>query len=454
MSGPGTLHGMNEGADSLRGDVRVVVGGHLKGQPIRFHRDRPLGFAHLERSSSGAWEDYGGGLLAGFLRAAGAIQLSHRHPVAVASDRLDEAGARILACVQRSRNADPAWIEAPHARSLAGGDSVVVLMLTRRQARWLGASGAIERVEMPTGQRLDALLVGTDGEAELPPEYRQQLLDIPGLAIAPPLFQLGSGYKREAKLDNPYSCVLSPKHLELLGHGYCLIRNPYLEEAYPGLNTQIAALPEYDSVIPPERVLLDATLYVSVGLRSGELCLIEPLGKDPNRATRRVFRYRHAICRVGRTSAADMEKPLARLPQEVLEGMGVDGGADVVIESVAREGDVAELRKLKLRALPTRVEIPPLTQDAPDYFDETGSLDIPTIHLDLIRRRKLGVVQGSAVYVRPALSSVLLEELSSVLLLLAAGIVGGVATDTLWLSAALAVVYVVFVIWKTLRSFR
>lgn len=406
-------------------------------------------------SLPGDTQGYEGRLLPGFLRAAGAIQLSHRHPVAVSADRLEEARHRILARLQNSRNADPAWIEVPHTFAAPKeGSALTLLMLTQRQAKWLGASGMIGRVEVPSGQRLDALVVAGAGNNELPPEYRQQLLEIPGLVITPPLFQLGSGYQREAGLDNPYSCVLHPSHESNLGRGYCLIRNPYLEDAYSGLNSQITALPEYDSVVPIERVLLDATLYVSVGLRSGELCLVEPLGKEPNRMGRRVFRYRHAICRVGRTSSADMEKPLARLSQEVLEGIGVNGGQEVVIEAVAREKDTAEIRSLKLRALPKRVEIPPFTQDAPDFFEETGSLDLPTIHLDSIRRRKLGIVQGSAVYVRPSLVSVLLEELSSVLLLLAAGIVGGVATDALWLSGVLAVIYVVFVLWRTLRSFR
>jgi hypothetical protein len=401
---------------------------------------------------------YQGSLLPGYLRTAGALQLSHRHPVAVAPDLLPTVRAVLFEHLPRSRNADPAWIEACHCKAITGPlqTHVTCLLLTKRQRIWLGQRGINVRVAAPTGQTLEATLLGVDGDLEsVSLEYRQQLLDIPDLDLVPPLYQLGSGYPRRAAFDNPYSCVLNPASRDRLGMGYCLISNPSLEQAYPGLVATIAALPEYDEVVPTERVLLDATLALSIGIRFGELCTIAQLSSAPSRTSRRVFRYRHSICRVGRTGTSDMEKPLARLPQEVFDGIGIEGGAQVVIEGVTSQRSGApEITRIKLRGLPIREPLLPFTPDAPDYFDETGSLDLPIVQLDLIRRRALGLVQGSAVYVRPGLPSIVAAELTSVLLLLAAAIVGSISASSLWLSVVLVVVYLVFVLWMTVRKFR
>lgn len=443
----------------LVGDVYVVTRGTLRHRRVRFHKRRPLGFGRLIPVDDGAPDPaYDGTLLPGYLRAAGAIQLSHRHPVAVPASLLPTVRTALLEQLERARQGDPAWIEVHHcaAAEARPHGSLTCLFLTRRQRHWLEHSGCVAKVTAPTEQVLEATVLGTgESMTEVPPEYRQQLLDIPDVVIAPPLFQLGSGYRRSTELANPYLCVLNPVHRGRFGSEYCMLRNHHLEAAYPGLLAAIAALLDYDAAVPEQRVLLDATLSLSIGMRFGEVCTIEPLTGAPGRAARRAFRYRHSICRVGRTGPADMEKPLVRVPEAVLDSIGIEAGAQIVVEGVTtltsgRPG----IRRIKLRALPTRETLLPFTPDTPDYFDETGSLDLPIVQLDAIRRRTLGLVQGSPVYVRPALPSILASEVSSVLLLLAAAIVGTVSTETLWLSAVLVTVYVAFVLWTTLRKFR
>jgi len=337
----------------------------------------------------------------------------------------------------------------------AGADGLLFFM-TRRQATWIPIQGEHVAVRTPNHQVLNAIWHGRGRGTALPPVYGEQPLHIEGLLLGSELFQLTPtwGRRHATESPNPYYCILNPRHRQSFGSRYCVIRNPYLENAYPGFSVRVPALPVYDDEIEPTQVALDATLYVSVGLRTGEVAAVEPVDAEPSRWGRRLFTYRHAVCRVTRAGAADMEKPLVRLPAEVLDSLGIESGGRVVIEGAVATPEGNEIRRLGLRALQSRTETPAYTYDGPDFFDEAGGLDIPLITLDRVRRESLGLNPGSPVYVRPALGTALADELTSVSLLLLAGTVGALAADELALSLALIAAYVTFVAWRTLRRFR
>jgi hypothetical protein len=112
------------------------------------------------------------------------------------------------------------------------------------------------------------------------------------------------------------------------------------------------------------------------------------------------------------------------------------------------------MQQVVLRGFEQRSDPVPLRYGGPDYFAEVGSIDLPPIAIDLIRRNKLGVSPGSAVYVRASFASLLFEEMSAVFLLLAAIFIGTLAQANIPLTVIICIAYVSLVLALAIRRFR
>ena len=81
----------------------------------------------------------------------------------------------------------------------------------------------------------------------------------------------------------------------------------------------------------------------------------------------------------------------------------------------------------------------------PDYQDLMGMDDLPPIHVDLAARKRLDVVPGSVVYIRPAIPSLIAKEFASVSLVLIVATFSAAALRNIIVAATAAMLYLVLV---------
>jgi len=171
-----------------------------------------------------------------------------------------------------------------------------------------------------------------------------------------------------------------------------------------------------------------------------------------------LFGNRRGVVRVGRTAMIDIEKPITRLPEEVLDLLGLSLGERVIVEALGVTKERSTARSVSLRALPMRSRSSLLdarsTVGVPDFQQLVGDEDVPLISLDLAARERLGIVPGAPVYLRPAISGVLAREFSSMTLLFAAAVFSAAALERPAWAVGVAATYFVITIAALVTRLR
>lgn len=417
-------------------DVRLLVG-------------RPLGAALTQDTRVGTG-------VAGILRRLGAAQLASRFLVAGESSTEQLVCGTLSEIRRRSAHYDPAWITlVPDS----GREDLIVFALTRAQVEAIDEWLPPIEVTLQNGQNVRTIDVtaeqwwGRRNTYELVPwtepisdleDYGPSTLQLQGSPSAPFAGRLGS--------SNSYFCVVNPTHKAMLGSGFAVVINPLLEKDYRGLVARFPVLLRYREEVTPDRIILDETIEVAIGLRPGEPLLVQR-GPSGRTGRRHILSYRHTLCRAIPAATLDMEKPIVRIEPAVFDVLGVSAGSRLILEGIHEQAN-GRLTKVKVRGLEERGGRLPLTSGVPDVLDTIGSVDLPQIAMDLATRNALGISRGGAVYVRPALSSVIADEFTNLSLVLLAATVGSVASDHLLFAAILAAVYATLTVLYLLRRLR
>lgn len=422
---------------------------------------RPLAASRLVNTAD---VDYPGKMLPGLLRRAGAVQVGNRIPVAVA-----QGLAAVASDLERRLDhdvdllsADTAWIRIDGCRSCPEGSPVAGYLLAAAQLDQLrDLEGPLGDLVLPNGQIVRAIWLGygrPDCRPVADPLSKQPFVP-PGESLGEPhggwwTFQStpSSDYSEVVPSSYAYHVVLHRSHCGGLGEGFVVLRNRELEERFPDLDTTLLLRVAYSERISPERAAVEEAALVACGLREGEPCWISRMsGPKP----RTLFQYRHVLCRVGPASTVDQDKPLCRVPEHVLEAMGSRAGEVVRVETYCRRSNPPRPKSATIRALVDRPqELPALRGGAPDFRDEVGHEDLPTIRLDATRQEQLDVTRGSAVYVRPRVVAYTARAGSSTGFVMIGAVLGAVASEQLVLGIALAGVVLaahLAVLWTGLR---
>jgi hypothetical protein len=423
----------SEGYESI--EVRLIAG-------------RPLGAARTGDTKVGRGA-------AGIIRKLGGVQIAARYLVAGDVSAQEEICAALSAARRLSAHYDPAWL----ALSPTPDDgTIIIFALTRAQVEildiWLPACGVV----LNNGQTIKT--VDTKGNQwwsrqntyELStwhiPVPRNGTVDpsavqLQAIPSAPFAYKLGS--------PNAYFCVVNPCHQPALGRGFAIVINPYLEQDYRGIAARFPVLIRFSDKVPLDRVSIDETVAVAIGLRAGEPLLVQR-GPRRHQSSRRILSFRHAVCRAVPAATLDMEKPVVRLSNAVFDVLGVSSGSRIVIEGL---GEVAQRRlsRVVVRGLEERSERLALG-GTPDILDIVGSVDLPAIAMDLATRERLGVSRGTAVYVRPALGSILADEFTSLSFVLLAATVGSIVSNHVIITVVLITIYSVLTLMYIGRKLR
>lgn len=421
----------------------------------------PIGAARCDQSHP----HQPGAPVAGLLRIAGSPQLATRYPVAVAPSALDQLAEHLATAWERKHPLDPLWISVDGIGS--DGRATVLVLLTREQSdvarsSLLGLSLADE-IRLPNGQ-----IVRPTHPADTDWLSRSNTMECRPIAFteaSPGLMADGESYfqaapsgehTRRLAASHSFRCLLHPSLRHRFRSGFASVRNPVLEQTYPGVDLALAVLVRFADKVDGEHVVVDETVSTAIGLRPGEIVEVVPLPKLAPELAKRALSFRHSLCRVYGSNTTDMEKPLIRLPDEVLDIIGVPAGARVVLEHIACRQDQPPTRhKIVVRALPWRGEQWPVPKPGvPDILMETGSQDLPPVTLDLACQKQLDTTRGSVVYVRPAVGSLVVDEWSNaatavVVAALGAAVLGQVLLTVLFVAAFMALL--VLQVWRRLR---
>jgi len=137
-----------------------------------------------------------------------------------------------------------------------------------------------------------------------------------------------------------YFCLIHPEHASRVTTDYVYVRNPFFAVDFPGLRTAIPVRVIFDERVLPGRVVVDSTTLFAIGLPLGEPVLLGGCQGKAGRLRDALFGHRHALARVGRTAVIDIEKPVTRLPEEMMDLLGTASGDRVIVEAAAdRDGD-------------------------------------------------------------------------------------------------------------------
>ena len=360
-------------------------------------------------------------------------QPAARYPLFVEPAYVDELTERILGLIKTGRYFDTAWIALtshpfPRSPKQKHADQGTVFLLTREQL--LGVRSGRHSVTriISSGQVLRTVNAAgadpahRDNTVEMLPLVFEGWEATKGLRAGELGLQAAASAPFAELLRSPYShqCVLNPAHSDALGEGFVLVRNHILEQRHPGLDLRFPVLTRFDARVHPDRVVLDATTSRAVGLRAGEFVGISRLPASDARVRRRIFSFRHCVCRVQSATTTDMEKPIGRVSESVLDILGIPSGSQAIIEGVADGEQGPVMTRLSTRVLVDRGDDTSRKTGVPTLTTHTGAPDLPSVFLDLNARQALGVSLGSAVYVRPSLGSALtgrFTEVGAVLLL-------------------------------------
>ena len=415
---------------------------------IRLISGRPLGAARTDDTRVGRG-------VAGIIRNLGGTQIAARYLVAGDASAQEEVCAALSEARRLSAHYDPTWLAfspTPDDRSLT------VFALTRAQVEILDIWLPPRSMTLNNGQTIKTIdtsneqwwsrqntyeLVSWNIPVPRNWEVDSSAIQLQAMPSAPFAYRLGS--------PNAYFCVVNPCHAPELGKGFAIVINPYLEQDYHGILARFPVLIKFSDEVPPDRVSLDETVEVAIGLRAGEPLLVQR-GPRRHRSSRRILSFRHTLCRAIPASTLDMEKTVVRMSNAVFDVLGVSSGSRVVIEGLG-EATERRLSRAVVRGLEERGERLALG-GTPDILDIVGSVDLPAVAMDLATRERLGVSRGTAVYVRPAIGSILADEFTNISLVLLAGTVGSIATNHVAITIVLVTIYVVLTLMYIGRRLR
>jgi hypothetical protein len=432
--------------------------------PLHLRKGQPIGAARLGAHRRSG---YPGGELGGLLRSAGSLLVPFRYPLLVEPYELRRICRSLSTYCARSNYYDPAWIVARGEVLDSDGACLRecrVILLTREQLKSLAVAPRSERCRLNNNQVLRTVDVSREDAVDRKWTVElQQLKFLPAAAdhalIADELLlQAMPSAPFADKLTSQYSyyCVLNPVHRQRYGYGFLLVRNEQLERDYLGFKARLAIQSAFDDRVRPDAVGLDWTTSLAIGLRPGELVGVSPLPVAHADFRRRVFRFRHCLCRAVGATVLDMEQPIARLPSSVFDVLGLQGGNKVVLEGSSVIEEKERLSKITLRALEDREghERWTIATAVPSFTDIVGLPDLPFVAIDLEARMRLGITPGSPLYVRPAFSSVIVAEFTSISLVLLAAIFSAAALQSLGLALILIAVYLTVTTLILVQRFR
>ena len=409
-------------------------------------------------------------MLAGELRRRNSEQISNRRVIVLAGSAPGPPPRDLMALMARG-GIDPCWVRT---EALVSGEPRRALLLSRDQLQALRVRGEIEAIELPNGQTARALVEDrTTATTAWPPPLCVQPLVLAEMVLGQPegnrtmALQAvpSSRYAASVPSNNAFYAVVNRRHRWLFESGLVAVSNPWLEEDHPDLAAHFGVPVHYSSDVAVEEVALDDVVLLAIGARLGEPCQLERLPRaGPREAlNRRVFSFRHSVCRVTSAATVDQEQPVLRLPQAVFDIIGVAPGQKVVVESLQRGRD-GERRRARMRVRALLMHPVERDEEAHDvdvrlrtsirYLEVVGSIDLPSCAMDKVRREAVGASLGSAVYIRPSLTAVASTELSALTLLLAAGVVGSLSAENVPLSIVFGALAVVFVVIRGLARLR
>ncbi len=313
---------------------------------------------------------------------------------------------------------------------------------------------------LATGQLIDAPIGGTvaaDAATLVPKPYLVQPLGPPelpattGTLQAYPLNELPSDLVSGRA---QHVCFLHPDMRAGRQRTYISLSHPDDDRSLSDLHLSISAVPVYTASVPPGRIGIHETLLKSIGVRPGEPVSYERTRTLVPRLESRIFSFRQAIARVGYSHSVDVGYAVARIPDRLLDVLGIEPGQTVIVQGLrVRDGRRARPARIQVRALPLREP----DTDSPAFRNlraELGVQDVEIVGLDLLRRQDLAVEPGTPIIVRPALSSLLAQEVLPISLAFVTAIIGGVAQAQPIIVAAVSVLFVAFVMLLLLRRFR
>jgi hypothetical protein len=411
---------------------------------LRMRRGLPVGWAEIDPS----------GTLAGILGQLGAERIGRRFPVYFTEVDRDEVVGSLAALARRSPYFDRACVLL-QTSDLSGRPAAGFLALvTRAQAHGLPKGHPPASLVLDNGRVVQA--VDPDDLTPSTLEYQgAEYLngcgpDQPGDAELMLLTTPSSPFADRTHNRHSYFCLLHPAHATRITTDYVYVRNPFFAVDFPELRTAIPVRVIFDERVSPGRVVADSTTLFAIGLPLGEPVLLGTCHGRAGRLRDTLFGHRHAIARVGRTAVIDIEKPVTRMPEEMMDLLGTSPGDRVIVEAAAYRDARHEVTRVSLRALPWRERSPLLvarsSTGVPDYQHLVGDEDFPEVSLDLATRQRLGVVPGAAVYVWPAVTSLLGREFTSVSVILVAAIFSAAALQSLLLAAVSASIYLVLTV--------
>ena len=420
---------------------------------VEVRSGRQLG---LGRVASQGEEGYDGRLLNGLLGQLGHVQVAKRIPYALPGAKLVILHDEFRATCAQGRSFDRTIIIA-HCE-----DSTAVALLSQRQANLFRHhfEHSMKRT-LPNGQIVEPgdpnVAVNRDLSMEVQPVEFMSGVSQPTIQPGEKLLQAAPSVNFSAMIgrSHSYHCVLHPDHQQLFGRRYVAIRNPAFAEDNPDSTAEVGVVPKYDVRVQIDRIILDETTMLAIGLPHGERVAIRPTRRSPPVIRTRIFGYRHCLCRVTRTGVEYMEKPLARVPQSVFEVLGINPDEQITIERHPQQDDH---KSVSLRAVRSESPRPQLQSrmrnSSPDYEEVSGTEDLPAVQMDLLTRTILGVDPGDTVYIRPSVPGVLTREFSSVSLLFAAAIFSAASFRNIEIATAAGIIYLFIVLTIIVRRLR
>ncbi len=446
---------------------------HTKSIALEFEKGLPLSEVLLDKSD---FEDiYGGRRLPGLLRSIGSMQIATRVLVCVEEQLCQVVNDRLISICQNDELYDPAWIFCPAVSISDSGASkeAAAFLLTPDQARQVlsfyphpRAHGKKLRYVLPNFQVLTETSTFHDIKdrnmtIELQPiEYfsSNDIIKEAHVQKHPDRLLLqaspSSPFADRLGSTHLYAAVLNPIHKAKLGSGFVSIWNPLLPLRRGAIDLSLPLVIAYDNRVQQGCAVLDETTAVAIGLRPGEYVEVEQVRDRRARIERYFLGFRHSICRVSAPNMTDIEKPVVRIGESVLDLLGTSSGDRVIVEANRTEQDPYSVSRMSIRGLVSRDIRPPIHGGYIDIYDQVGSVDIPSIEMDLNSRRRLGISRGSPVYVRPSFSSIASKSFTTLSLSLLAAVVSSVAGKQYALAATVSAIYLLLAGYLLLREFR
>lgn len=189
-----------------------------------------------------------------------------------------------------------------------------------------------------------------------------------------------------------------------------------------------------DTKMPGRRVSLHESILLSLGFGPGD-----PIFIEPSNIPRRVWQSsslmgnREIIAIAQYAHDIDAGYAVGRMNDDAIDLLGVTPGQRVEIRgrAIGRSFFGApKVKSIKIRCLPYRGDQSRIVPDAHTKFD-VNEAQLPVIHLDLLRREELQIQSGQSVIIKPALTSILADEVSLVTNAVAVGVAASIFTMNL-----------------------